>query len=485
MSNKRFSLVLCILLCFIILSQTIFVVVDVIYGAFIPKLLNERLRNKKKLIKQNFKLLNQPSLLQKQKQYKERENNNYSPVILIGGLGGSALMSERQNAKEPHWWCKSNTGPFQLWASLEEMIPYVTEECLSHDMSLELKRVNFSLQNSAFLLTQQDDGVLIYGKDLGGLSGVNYITNIEIEKGMYMNTLTSYLMKTANYVPGKSLRALTYDWRLGPAEWKISKRTNSNVKIGGDFENLKELIEETFRLNGNQKVSLLGHSLGGPFIQLFLAGYVTEEWKSKFVKQMISVSGSFDGDVHSPVFYTVGDNYGLPFFLEKTAKEMIHGFGSTHYMSPLVSPYNYPMLIYKNNVTGEIVNYFSNPTDYKKLFSDANITQAWNTFLNEVTSVNDIKFKAPNVTLHCIFGTDIWSATQYKYEGNKQLKDLLYSDMKESVWEKGDGTIPNYSLEICSNFKQSFPVNTYKFSGSTHISIMFEQQLFDKLLEIL
>ena len=437
--------------------------ISMVYSANIPRLLFERNKNKP----------NAYARLTTSKAIKKSLNK--SPIILVGGLGGSALMSERKNAKEPHWWCSDKTEPFQLWASLNEMIPFVTEECLSHDLSLEMKTFNGSIRG----LKQKDEGVLIYGKDYGGLNGVNYITNFEVQDGAYMHELTNYLINEGGYIAGKNLRALPYDWRLGPLEWMVSTQP-----IGGDFEKFKALIEQTFRWNDNTAVSLLGHSLGGPFIQLFLASYVDEAWKAKYVKQMISISGSFDGDVHSPIFYTAGDNYGLSFFLEKTAKELIHGFGSPQYMSPLVSPYKYPMFIYKNNATGKVLSYMSTPDEYRRLYQDANVPQGWDIFTNELNAVKDVKFKSPNVTMHCIFGTDVWATTQYKYEGAKDLQDLVYSDVKDSGWEKGDGTIPNYSLELCSNFKQDRPIFTHKFINSTHINIMFEEKLFSLVLEI-
>ena len=209
-------------------------------------------------------------------------NGNFSPLIIVGGLGGSALMSQRNNAvKEPHWWCEKSTDPFQIWISLEELVPYFTEDCFVHDMSIELKDG---------LLRQKDQGVKIFGKDIGGMGGLESVLAQFESKAYYMKSLSDYLVQNGNYQIGKSLRGLTMDWRLGVREW--ASRNNS---IGGDFFNLKELVEDTYKINGNKKVSLLGHSMGGPFLQYFLATFVDQPWKEKFIDNFIPMAGAFDG----------------------------------------------------------------------------------------------------------------------------------------------------------------------------------------------
>lgn len=152
-----------------------------------------------------------------QQEYKKNNKKNTTvkyPLILLGGLGGSALMSQRDGAtNEPHWWCEKRTDPFQIWISMEELIPMVTEACFLHDMMLELKSQPGS-NGKKKRLVQQDESVKIYGKDIGGVSGVAAIVKELSSYSTYMEPLIKFL-EGNGYEIGKSLRALTYDWRLG------------------------------------------------------------------------------------------------------------------------------------------------------------------------------------------------------------------------------------------------------------------------------
>ncbi|EFC44051.1 predicted protein [Naegleria gruberi] len=400
-----------------------------------------------------------------------------SPLILLGGFGGSALNAQRTNAKEPHFWCESTTSePFQVWANLNELIPHVTEECTVHDLTLDLR-------GQPRKLHPLDAGVSITGKDVGGLSGVNYITNYEfINQAVYMELLTSYLIKHGGYIGGKTLRAMTYDWRTGPIEWK-SKRMNNT---GGDYDILQKLVEDTYYLNNGTQVSLLGHSLGAPFTQLFLATHVSKEWKQKFIKQFISVSGSYDGEIQSPILHMTGDTYGLFFLSREQFKKMVRTFGSPSYMYPLKTPFtNYPMFQYTNNQTNQKANYFATVESYGQFMKDASMTNGWELFMQESQSILDIKFAAPGVPTQCIYGSNNWTPTQYSYTGPKRMEELTSADIQASRWERGDDTLPDYCLEMCSQFKQEEKIETTVLPGAHHIGIMMEERFFIKLLEIL
>ena len=55
-------------------------------------------------------------------------------------------------------------------------------------------------------------------------------------------------------------------------------------------QRLKTLIEETYNINGNKKVNLISHSYGCT-VTLYFLSLQTQEWKNKYLKQWISLSG--------------------------------------------------------------------------------------------------------------------------------------------------------------------------------------------------
>lgn len=83
-------------------------------------------------------------------------------------------------------------------------------------------------------------------------------------------------------------------------EW-TSPSTNST---GGDFHIFKKLVEDTYELNNGMKVSLLGHSLGGPFVQYFLANFVSHDWKRKYISYYIPFAGEYY-NIYIQIFITI------------------------------------------------------------------------------------------------------------------------------------------------------------------------------------
>ena len=64
------------------------------------------------------------------------------------------------------------------------------------------------------------------------------------------------------------------------------------------FQKLQELIENTYSLNFNTSVVLLGHSMGNTMALYFL-NHMTNVWKSKYIRSFISLAGPWGGAVKS------------------------------------------------------------------------------------------------------------------------------------------------------------------------------------------
>jgi len=53
---------------------------------------------------------------------------------------------------------------------------------------------------------------------------------------------------------------------------------------------MKTLIEETYTMNGDTPVTMISHSYGSA-ITLYFLSLQKQEWKSKYLKQWITLSG--------------------------------------------------------------------------------------------------------------------------------------------------------------------------------------------------
>ena len=74
------------------------------------------------------------------------------------------------------------------------------------------------------------------------------------------------------------------------------------------LKNLTALVEDTYYTNNNQKVVLIGHSLGCLFAHYFLQKQ-SSSWKAKFIDAYVSISGPYIGAVKSLKAIVSGEQF--------------------------------------------------------------------------------------------------------------------------------------------------------------------------------
>ena len=99
------------------------------------------------------------------------------------------------------------------------------------------------------------------------------------------------------YVLRKNIDVTPFDFRLGGYELYHSMEGKGDGEYGGFFEKLKNRIERLYAENGNEKVAMVTHSLGGPLTLAFLNTYVDAEWKETHVKKVITIAAPFGGAI--------------------------------------------------------------------------------------------------------------------------------------------------------------------------------------------
>lgn len=72
---------------------------------------------------------------------------------------------------------------------------------------------------------------------------------------------------------------------------------------------MKKLVEDTYELGGQQRITLLVHSMGGPMTLVFLQKQTTA-WKDKYIKQVISLAGAWAGSAKAIKVFAIGDDLG-------------------------------------------------------------------------------------------------------------------------------------------------------------------------------
>ena len=94
----------------------------------------------------------------------------------------------------------------------------------------------------------------------------------------YYSQLTQYLSTKYGYEYGYNMFAFTYDWRQSLSDDCIQLR-------------LDDLIKRVCMIN-DQKVILIGHSLGGQVIEMY---FRLHKYSDKYVQRVVTLSGTMDG----------------------------------------------------------------------------------------------------------------------------------------------------------------------------------------------
>ena len=76
-------------------------------------------------------------------------------------------------------------------------------------------------------------------------------------------------------------------------------------ELGPFFVNLTNIIESTYKVNGNKPVVIIGHSMGAA-LTLILLHDKPKTWKNKYIKAFVSMSGPYGGSAKAVKVFAVG-----------------------------------------------------------------------------------------------------------------------------------------------------------------------------------
>ncbi len=170
-------------------------------------------------------------------------------------------------------------------------------------------------------------------------------------------------LEAEGYVRNRDIRVAGYDSRLTPDMRGFVSRT-------------VQLVEDTYRANGNRRVELLAHS-NGPLYAQYLLTHVSDSWKQKYIHGFTPIAGNFPGQgiVYS-VFFT-GLNtidFTHPTTVEnaESSAKMFLSLPSSYMSSSDPDVFGDREVVAKDLSTGRSYT----PRDYRRLFSDAHLPQA-------------------------------------------------------------------------------------------------------------
>ncbi|CAC9696369.1 phospholipase, putative [Plasmodium sp. DRC-Itaito] len=419
---------------------------------------------------------------------------NYKPTTyLLPGLGGSTLIAEYKNATIHS--CSRyilNSKPFRVWISLSRLLSIQSNIYCTFDTI----RLKYDEKKNIYY---NQPGVFIDVEKFGNLKGIEYLdyfnnTGIGITK--YFNVVGQYFT-SHGYVDGESIIGAPYDWR-----YPLSQQ---NYKI------LKEHIEYVYEKRNGTKVNLIGHSLGGLYLNFFLSRIVSKKWKQKHLSKIIFISTPFKGSVKTIRALIQSRKDFISFRITKLIKlsipeSMMKALGNSLGSLFDILPYRE---YYKRDQVVILINMSDTPIDedhvqylvtlcgiYKpecyRNRADVNLKvytlENWHELLDDKLKVKYENYKLyreryynkdHGIPIYCLYSTINKKETEY----------LLYFETQNTREEpiiyygSGDGTVSTESLQACSNFYNT--VLTHHFSDTSHVGILYTNETAKYIYDII
>ncbi|XP_013400988.1 group XV phospholipase A2-like [Lingula anatina] len=253
------------------------------------------------------------------------------------------------------------------------------------------------------------------------------------------------------YVRNQSVRGAPYDFRKAPNEQ------------ADFFLKFKQLIEETFTMNNNSRVVLVGHSMGNMYTLYFL-NHQPQQWKDKYIRSFVSLAGPWGGAAKTLRLMSSGDSLGFysiilnPLEIRPQQRSM----PSTAWLLPTDSVWS------PDDVLVSRPGYNYTLKDYKKFFQDLNFMDGW--YMRQDTEGLTRKLSPPGVEVHCVHGLGVKTPAAFSFT-EKQWPD----SQPTVTYSNGDGTVNSRSLEGCLLWQERQPQSVYHYviPNAEHMQLLY------------
>lgn len=367
------------------------------------------------------------------------KSSGFNPVLFIPGDGGSQLEAKlTQKPTVPHFICSKDSDWYDLWLNIHLLTP-LAFDCLIDNMLLHYNKTD--------RLTYNTQGVEIRPTNFGALSSVTWLDLYHIYKTDYFDEIVTTLEKNNGLVRELHMIGAAFDFRKAPNE------------LAEFFQNLTLLIERHYVMNNYRPVTLICHSMGC-LNSLYLLNNKTENWKSVFVKRLITLGAPWHGSFKAISAMLYGDNLGIPLLAHEKLRTLQSSFPSLMYLFPREPTFRSDRVL----VQTPEVNYTLQ--NFDQLFLAANMSDQLEMWRD--TRAIAVSLKAPNVELWCLYGSGAETPEKISYSGP------ISGGSFQEVYGDGDGTVNLESLQACEGFasEQEKPVYTRMFKGVDHIDIL-------------
>jgi len=258
-----------------------------------------------------------------------------------------------------------------------------------------------------------------------------------------------------------SVRGAPYDFRLAQNEQQDY------------FAALKQLVEETYAANQNQKVTFIAHSLGNLYLLYFL-NRQPQDWKDKYVSSFIGMGGPWGGAVKALKVIATGDDLDIAVVSRSKMREILRTNPSVTALIPSDKFWA------KNETLISTPEKVYNLGNLREFFHDLDFDQGWQFYQETKGLTYDLT--PPRVKVHCLSGTGVSTPGVYYYK-NGGFPDAI----PIVVTDDGDGTVNRRSLDACGLWSTQQPeaVVAKTFAGAGHRQMTRDKNVLDHIMTIL
>lgn len=336
------------------------------------------------------------------------------PIVIVPGFMSNHLMMSRDK-KSDHWYCPSRIKNKKMFNRIQYMFPPL-QSCFMGWLKLDYNKeigsfMDYPYQNvSVYDFGDTEPFECFYSiyKGFGCIDRFQSVVKLLMEKG---------------YIVQYNLFGASYDWRYG------------FTGQPGYFQQLKDLIEET-RKRRNEKVIIIGHSMGCGVIQTFLNSFTTPKRREEHIDHVVYAAPSFVG---VPMY--VAAMWNLHFGQFKLSKE----FADLLFSLPALLQH-YPWdEVFKNETLLIIDGVHYNSTEaIKKIAEKHSNYKDFQFLLNKANEVMKYTRQDPGVHVDIIANGKIKTISGIEIIGNETK--FLYT--------VGDTVISHHTADYaCSTFK--------------------------------
>ncbi|SDK01219.1 lysophospholipase-3 [Nonomuraea maritima] len=170
-------------------------------------------------------------------------------------------------------------------------------------------------------------------------------------------------LEADGYVRNKNIVVAGYDSRLTPDMGDFLRRT-------------RDLIEYTYRVNGDRPVHLVGHS-NGPLYAQYLLTHTSKDWRKKYIHGFTPIAGNFPGQglLYQVLFTGLNvQDFSTPTTRQQaaTSARRYRSTPSTYMSAADPAVFGDREIVVRDTSSGRSYT----PRDYRRLLADANLPLA-------------------------------------------------------------------------------------------------------------